>query len=152
MPFNLQGMDLAANQPYRRPPSSDAMDRSDAPVDDEIALVPTTVEGRMVINVSDIESYDLERRLLGDSSDGDSDDDDEGVMHGVEMPSAPEPRPMEVDASSTASTGADPSSALAEDDFYNAAGKAPHLDTIVPKQELGWWATHEERKRRKAQE
>ena len=58
MPFNLQGMDLAANQPDRRPSSSDAMDRSDAPVDNEIALVPATVEGRIVINVSDVESYD----------------------------------------------------------------------------------------------
>ena len=56
-PFNLQEMDLAANQPDRRPPSPDGMDRSRAPVDDEIALVLATVEGRMVINVSDVESY-----------------------------------------------------------------------------------------------
>ena len=82
-------MDLAANQPDRRPPSPDAIDRSDAPVDDEITLVPATVEGRMVINVSDVESYGLERRLLGDSSDENSDNDDEGVTYGVEMPSAP---------------------------------------------------------------
>ena len=58
MPFNLQGMDLVANQPDRRPPSPDAMDRSHAPVDDEIALVPATVEGRIVINISDVESFD----------------------------------------------------------------------------------------------
>ena len=66
VPFNLQEMDLAANQPDRRPPSLDAMDRSRAPVDDKIALVSATVEGRMVINVSDVESYGSERRLLGD--------------------------------------------------------------------------------------
>ena len=59
---------------------------------------------------------------------------------------------MEVDAPSATSTGAGQSSAPAEDDFYNAAGRAPHLDAIVPKQESGWWATREERKQKKAQE
>ena len=139
VPFNSQEMDLAANQSDRRPPSPDAMDRSCAPVDDEIALVSATVEGRMVINVSDVESYGSERRLLGDSLDEDSDDDDKGVTHGVEMPFAPEPRPMEVDAPSAASIGAGPASTPIVDDFHNATGKAPHLDTIVPKQESDWW-------------
>ena len=111
------------------------MDRSRALVDDEIALVSATVEGRMVINVSDVESYGSERQLLGDLSDEDSDNNDEGVTHGVEMPSALEPCPMEVDASSAPSTEAGPASAPAVDDFYNAVGKAPHPDTIVPKQE-----------------
>ena len=100
----------------------------------------------------DVESYGSERRLLGDSSDGDSDDDDKRITHGVEMPSSPEPRPMEVDAPFVASTGVGPVSAPTVDDFYNAARKAPHPDTIVPKQESGWWAACEERKRRKAQE
>ena len=108
VPFNLQKMDLAANQPNRRPPSPDAMDRSRAPMDDEIALVSATMEGRMVINVSDVESYGLERRLLRDSSDEDSEDDDEGVTYRVEMPSAPEGRAMEVDAPSAALTRAGP--------------------------------------------
>ena len=126
------------------------MDRSDAPVDDEIALVPAPVEGRIVINVSDVESYDSGRHLLGDSSDGNSDNDDEGVTHGVEMPFAPEPRPMEVDAPSTTLTGAGPVSAPAEDNFYNATKKALHPNSIVLKQESGWWAIREERKRRKA--
>ena len=31
--FNSQGMDVAANEPVRLPPSLDGMDRSDAPVD-----------------------------------------------------------------------------------------------------------------------
>ena len=57
VPFNSQEMDLAANQLDRRPPSPDGMDRSHAPVNDEIALVSAIVEGRMVINVSDVESY-----------------------------------------------------------------------------------------------
>ena len=150
MIFNLQGMDIAPNEPVRLPPSPDGMDRSDTPVDEQVEVVTAPVEGRIVINVSDVESYGTKPHLLGDSSD--SDDNDEGVSHGVEMPPAPEPRPMEVDAPSTASTGAGPVSAPAEDDFYNAAGRAPHPNAIVPKQESGWWAAREERKRKKAPE
>ena len=59
------------------------MDKSNAPVDEEIAVVTAPVEGRIVINVSDVESYGTGRHLLGDSSDGDNDDDDEGVSHEV---------------------------------------------------------------------
>ena len=150
MPYNSQGLDVAANQPVMLRPSSDAMDRSNAPVDQEVVVVTALVEGRIVINVSDVESYGTGRHLLGDSSD--NDDDDEEVSHGVEMPSAPEPRPMEVDAPSAASIGAGPVSPPAEDDFYNAAGKASHPNAIVPKQESGCWAAREERKRKKAQE
>ena len=148
--FNSQGMDVAANEPVRLPPSPDGIDRSDAPVDEQVEVVTAPVEGRIVINVNDVESYGTKPHLLGDSSN--SDDNDEGVSHGVEMPPALEPRPMEVDAPYAASTGAGQSSAPAEDDFYNAVGRAPHPDAIVPKQELGWWAACEERKRKKAQE
>ena len=148
--FNSQGIDVAANEPVRLPPSPDGMDRSDAPVDEQVEVVTAPVEGRIVINVSDVESYGTKPHLLGDLSD--SDDNDEGVSHGVEMPFAWEPRPMEVDAPSAASTGAGPVSGPAEDDFYNAAGKAPHPDAIIPKQESGWWDAREERKRKKAQE
>ena len=129
--FNLQGMDLAANEPIRLPPSPDGMDRSIAPVDEHVIEVTAPVEGRIVINVSDVESYGTRPHLLGDSSD--SDDDNEGVSHGVEMPCALEPRPMEVDAPSATLTGAGPVSAPAEDEFYNAVGKAPHPDAVVPK-------------------
>ena len=87
--------------------------------------------------------------MLGDSSD--SDVNNEEVPHGDEISSAPEPRPMEVDAPSSASTGAGLSSTPAEDAFYNAAGKAPHPDSIVPKRESGWWTAREEQKRKKAQ-
>ena len=148
--FNSQGIDVVANEPVRLPPSPDAMDRSDALMDEHVEVVAPPVEGRIVINVSDVESYDSTRHLLGDSSD--SDDDDEGISHGVEMPSATEPLPMEVDAPSAASTGAGSGSAPVKDGFYNAAGKAPHPDAVVPKQELGWWAAREERKQKKAQE
>ena len=42
--FNSQGMDIKANQPVRLPPSPDAMDRSNAPVDEEVAIVTALVE------------------------------------------------------------------------------------------------------------
>ena len=132
--FNLQGMDIAANELVRLPPSPDGMDRSDAPMDEQVEVVTALVEGRIVINVSDVESYGTKPHLLGDSLD--SNDNDEGVLHGVEMPFAREPRPMEVDAPST---GAGPVSASAEDDFYNDVERAPHPDAIVPKQKSGWW-------------
>ena len=135
VPFNLQWMDVAANQPVRLPPSPDVMDRSNVPVDVEIAVVTAPVEGRIVINVSDVESYGTGRQLLGDFSD--SDDDDEWVSHRDEISSAPEPRLMEVDAPSSALIGAGLSSAPAKADFYNVAGKAPHPNSIVPKRESG---------------
>ena len=127
--FNSQGMDVAPNKPIRLPPSPDGMDRSDALVEEQVEVVTAPVEGRIVINVSDVESYGTTPHLLGDSSD--SDNNDKGVSHRVEMPPAPEPCPMEVDAPSAASTGVGPVSAPAEDDFYNAAGRAPHPDAIV---------------------
>ena len=130
-------MDVAANEPIRLPPSPDAMDRFDAPVDVQVEVVTAPVEGRIVINVSDVESYGTKPHLLGDSSD--SVDNDEGILHGVEMPFAQEPRPMEVDAPSAASIRVGLVSAPAEDDFYNAVKRALHPDAIVPKQESGWW-------------
>ena len=77
--FNLQEMDIEAQQPDRQPPSPDVMDRSSTHVDDKIALVAASVEGKVVININDIESYGLERRLIGDSTDEDRDDNDKGV-------------------------------------------------------------------------
>ena len=55
----------------------------------------------------------------------------------IEMPSAPKPRAIEVDAPSAASIEVGLASTLAVDEFYNATGKAPHLDAIVPKQDSG---------------
>ena len=90
--------------------------------------------------------------MIGDSTDEDIDDDNKGVAHGVEMPSAPERRAVEVDAPSAASTEAGRASAPAVDDFYNTTRKASLSDAIIPKQESGWWAAREERKWKKAQE
>ena len=128
------------------------MDRSHALVDDEITLVVASVEVKVIINISDVESYGSEHRLIGDSTDEDNNDDDKGITRGIEMPSVPERSAIEVDASSTASIEAGPASTLAADEFYNATGQAPHPDAIVLKRESGWWATRKEWKRRKAQE
>ena len=39
-----------------------------------------------MINCSDISSCDSQRRLLGESTDGNSDEDDAGVDQGVTLP------------------------------------------------------------------
>ena len=101
---------MEAQQPDRQPPSLDAMDRSCASMDDEITLVAAFVEGKVVINVRDIESYGSEPQLIEDSTNEDIDDDDKGVTQGVEMPSALEPHALYVDAPSAASTKAVPTS------------------------------------------
>ena len=152
MTFNLQKMDIEDQTPNRLAPSPNAMDRSCALVDDEIALVAAFVEGKVVIKVSDVESYGLERRLIGDSMDEDSNNDNKGVTQGVERPSAPERHAIEMDAPSTTLTKAGSVSIPATNEFYNEAGRAPHPDAIIPKPESNWWTAHEERKQRKAQE
>ena len=145
-------------------PASDVAGRiQENPAVEEIAVVaPSTVEVA-VINYSDIDSCDS-KRLLGDSTDEDSDGDDVGVDKGVQLPAAPTPGLNVVDPALAppttsvvgslppASTVAASSSIPAMDEFYNAAGKAPHPESIVPKQESGWWANREMRKRKKAEE
>ena len=109
-----------------------------------------------VINCNDVESCDIERHLLGDSIDGDNDADDVGVNNGVPLPathpSAGGGLAHALDSVPTASTNATPLSTPTVDEFYNVAGKVPHPDAIIPKTESGWWATHELRKQRKAEE
>ena len=145
-------------------PASDVARRiQENPTVEEIAVVAPFAVEVAVINCSDIDSCDS-KRLLGDSTDEDSDGDDVGVDKGVQLPVAPTPGLNVVDpalASPTASvvgslplasTVAASSSIRAMDEFYNAAGKAPHPESIVPKQESGWWANREMRKRKKAEE
>ena len=62
------------------------------------------------------------------------------------------PGAFDVGSLPPASTVAASSSIPAMDEFYNAAGKAPHPESIVPKQEFGWWANREMQKQRKAEE
>ena len=109
-----------------------------------------------VINYSDVESCDIQRHLLGDSTDGNSDDDDIGVNNGVTLPATHPsagggPIPS-LDFVLTASTEAAPLSTPVVDEFYNAAGKAPHPEAIIPKTESGWWANRKLQKQKKAEE
>ena len=83
--------------------------------------------------------------MLGDSIDEDSNDDDDGVNEGVPLSVAPAPELNIVDPAlapttasdvgslPSASTVATSSSIPAMDEFYNAAGKAPHPESIIPK-------------------
>ena len=145
-------------------PTSDVVGQiRETPAVEEIAVVAPSVVEVEVINCSDINSCNS-KGLLGDSTDEDSDDDNVGVNKGVPLPAAPVPELNAVDPALApptasdvgslplASTVAASSSIPAMDEFYNAAGKAPHLESIVPKQESGWWANREMRKRRKAEE
>ena len=57
-----------------------------------------------------------------------------------------------MDSLPRASTVAASSSIPVVDKFYNAAGKAPHPESIIPKQEFGWRVNREMQKQRKAEE
>ena len=117
-----------------------------------------------MINCSDISSCDSQRPLLGESTNGDSDEDEGGVDQGVTLPAAedlqrplPESvlvaRPPANDQSRpiAANAGADVRAPV-EDEFYNAVGKAPHPNAVIPKVESGWWKNRKMLKKRKAEE
>ena len=125
------------------------MDRSRAPVANEIALVAAFVEGKVIINISDVESYGSEHQLIGDSTDEDN-NNNEGVIHGVEMPSALESRALEVDAPSTISTSFNVYSRNRQ--ILQCCGEGMASKCDCSKRKLGWWVACEERKWRKAQE
>ena len=159
-----QVMDTEPPVSPMRPASDVAGQIQEAVAVEEIAVVAPSAREVEVINYSDIESCDSKRRLLGDSTDKDSDDDNDNVNEGVPLPAALEPKLDIVDSAldppSTPVVGFLPpasivvasSSTPRVDEFYNAVGKAPHPKAIIPKQESGWWANREMRKRRKAKE
>ena len=130
---------------------------------EEIAVVAPSIVEVEVINYSNIDSCNS-KGLLGDSTDEDINDDDDSVNEGVPLPAAlaPElntidpalapPSAPDVGSLPLASTVVASSSIPAMDEFYNAAGKVPHPESIIPKQESGWWANREMQKRRKAEE
>ena len=117
-----------------------------------------------MINYSDISSCDSQRPLLGESTNGDSNEDEGGVDQGVTLPAAEDlqrPLPESVLVARlpaddqfrpiAVNVGADVR-ALVEDEFYNAVGKAPHPDAVIPKVESGWWKNRKMHKKRKAEE
>ena len=160
----LQDMDVDTMLTSPGPHTHTATDDQNRPPVDEIALVEQTFTERVVINCSDISSCDSQRPLLRESSDGDSDEDEGGVDQGVTLPTVedlqwPLPEsilvahPPDDDHSRpvAANAGADVRAPV-EDEFYNAAGKAPHPNAVIPKVELEWWKNRKMRKKRKAEE
>ena len=107
---------------------------------------------RVVINCNDILSCDSERHVLGDSTDGDSDDNDVGVDQGVSIPNACKSEVVIADPVVGPHLAPSASAVLAVDEFYNAVEKASHLDVIVPKKESRWWVNQEMWKKKKAEE
>ena len=158
----VQGMDVDTVLTSPSPHTHTAVDDPNRLPLDEIALVEQTFTERVLINCSDISSCGSPRPLLGESTDGDSDEDERGVDQGVTLPVAkdlqrPESvlvaRPPADDQSHpiAANDGADVRAPV-EDEFYNAAGKAPYPNSVIPKVESGWWKNRKMRKKRKAEE
>ena len=135
-------------------------------MDNELAVVAPSGMQKEVINYSDVESCNSKKYLLGDSTDRESDDDDLDVEQGVVIPTHAQPHhllptavgnvdapfSMMVGAPAIALSGAGPSTSASVDEFYYAAGKAPHPDVVIPKMKSRWWVNHELRKQNKAEE
>ena len=96
----------------------------------EIVVVAPSIVEVEVINCSDIDSCNS-KGLLGDSTNEESDDNDDSVNKGVPLPAAPMPKLNAVDPVLAPPTTS--SSIPAMNEFYNAAGKALHPKSIIPK-------------------
>ena len=149
-------MDVDTQHTPRRPNTGDVEHVHASAATNGTATVFSSALEVEVINCSDVKSCDMQRHLLGDSTDGDSNDNDVEVDSGVALPATHPlagggPAPV-LDCVPTASTDAARLSTPAADEFYNTAGKAPHPDAIIPKTESGWWAKRELRKQKKAEE
>ena len=130
----------------------------------EIAVVAASAMKDNMINLKDVESYDLKRHLVRHSNDKESDENNEGVDQGLavlatseQLLPVPDPTldvrpPHVVDSSPDASIGAALASTLGVDKFYNASKKVPHPDVIVPKKESSWWINRKMCMKRKTQE
>ena len=82
----LQIMDVDTVLTSPSPHTHTATDVQNQSPIDEIALVEQSFTKRVMINCSNISSCDSQRRLLGESTDGDSNEDDGGVDQGVTLP------------------------------------------------------------------
>ena len=112
-----------------------------------------------VIKCSNIDSWDSKRHMLGDLTNGDNDDNDEGVNHGVAILATASfdiptmylpvvgPSTTAAEAITTLSTNTTHLSTIRVDKFNNAVGKAPHLMAIIPKKDLDWWMNRKMRKK-----
>ena len=154
--FAAQLMDVDTQHTPGRPSTGDVEHVHASATTDGTARVFPSARKVEVINCSDVESCDMQRHLLGDSTDGNSDDNDVGVNSGVALPathpSAGGGLAPALDCVPTASTDVACLSTPAANEFYNATGKALHPDAIIPKTESGWWEKRELRKQKKAEE
>ena len=142
----VQLMDVETQHTLVQPRTGDVEHVQAFTTKDETIGVLPSVDEVEVINWSDVESCNFKRHLLGDSTNGDSDDDDVGINNDVPLSAAVEPLLPMTDPSTracpalaldfvpTASTNAALSSTPSVDKFYNAAGKAPHPKAIIPKE------------------
>ena len=102
-----------------------------------------------VINCSNISSCDLQRHLLGESTDGNSDEDDKCIDQKVAFPVVVDlqqpllqptldahPAPDNCSHRAALTTIAS-APAPVVDEFYNIAGKALHPNSIIQKVESG---------------
>ena len=121
---NMEAIDVVVEQPHQGLSNDNAQHQEGPSTDEEVAVVLSQVGGVKVINLNDVESGDFNHRMVGDSIDADSDEDDKSVDYGVVVPVA-----------SAVSIEATPLSTPPMDEFYNAARKASHPERIVPKQE-----------------
>ena len=122
-------MDIDTQHTPGRPSTGDVEHIHASATTDGIPRVFSSAREVEVINCSDVESCDMQRHLLGDSTDGDSDDNDVGVNSGVALPathpSAGGGSAPTLNCVPTASTDAVRLSTPVADEFYNAARKAP---------------------------
>jgi hypothetical protein len=124
---------------------------------EEEKKVPVFFKGVELVNLDDCDVPDM--RLQCDSDDTDDDDSPspEGMDVGdggasssqcLEPNLGPAPEPVQPVHSERPFEAAP--SVL--DPLFNAAGKAPHLDAVIVKQEAGWFQLCEEKCHRKAAE
>ena len=97
--FAVQLMDVETQHTPVQPRTSNVQHvHAFAARDGTVGVLPSAHEVE-VINCSDVESCNFERHMLGDSTDGDSDDDDVGVNSGIPLPAATKPLLPMVDPS-----------------------------------------------------
>ena len=131
----LQDMDVDTMLTSPGPQTETAADIQNPPPIDEIALVERSFTERVVINCSDISSCDLQKRLLEESTNGDSNEDDEDVNQGMALPIVANPQQPLPESTLDARPPPDDHSCRAAvnvaadvptpvvDEFYNAAEK-----------------------------
>ena len=108
-------------------------------------VVASSIEEVEVINSRDIESSNSKRQMLGDSTNGYTNDNNEGIDQRVPLPMVLEPHMPTInptldvpcafvlDVSPTSSIDVVSLSTPTLDEFYKIAKKVPHFEAIILK-------------------